>query len=264
MGRRRHSFGPTVPFLVSTLTCGRRHVKTRSEGSNGRNAPAVVHCGRQTYAHRVENGRTGNRRGRRSRAEILDAAARVMAARGYAGTSISVLTAETGLPKSAIYHHFHSKGGLLSAVMARGMREFFDAMRAAHATPPDGGTHRERLEWYLTRTAEVFGEKADFLRLHMLLILSNEADQTEVAEILQQIRDEGRAHMNVMIRGAFVAEGPEIAQAVADELEYFGIAGFDGAFIASQADEKRAVHAQMALLADAIAALGEAAVARLR
>lgn len=212
----------------------------------------------------MENARTGNRRGQRSREEILEAASRAMAARGYAGTSISTLTAETGLPKSAIYHHFHSKGGLLSAVMARGASEFFAGMRTAHAHPPEGGTHRERLRWYLERTAEVFTANPDFLRLHMLLIMSNEAAEVEVADLIRQVRTEGRAYMNEMIRSSFADEGPEIARAVADQLDYFGIAGFDGAFVASQAEPDHAIAAQMQQLAEAMATLGEAIVARLR
>lgn len=209
------------------------------------------------------NGRTGNRRGERSREEILDAASRVMAARGYAGASISVLAAEAGLPKSAIYHHFHSKGGLLSSVMARGAQAFFDGMRTAHAQPPEGGTSRERLTWYLQRTGEVFIANPDFLRLHMLLILSSEAVEVEVADIVREVRTEGRAYMNEMIRSAFAGEGPAVAQAVADELDYFGIAGFDGAFIASQAEPDRSVASQMVRLADAMAGLGDAVVARM-
>ena len=63
--------------------------------------------------------------------------------------------------------------------------------------------------------------------------------------------------MNEMIRSAFSDEGPDIAQAVADELDYFGIAGFDGAFVAQQAEPRRDLTAAMELLADAIVALGE-------
>ncbi|GAA2093459.1 TetR/AcrR family transcriptional regulator [Kitasatospora saccharophila] len=205
---------------------------------------------------------TGNRRGRRSKEEILDATARVMALRGYAGTTISTITAETGLPRSAIYHHFHSKGGLLSAVMARGAGEFFAAMRAAHSDPPAGGTHRDRMAWYLDRTAQVFTANPEFMRLHFLLMLSDEAAEAEVAEMNRQVRDEGRAYMRVMIASAFADQGPETARAVAEELDYFTIAGFDGAFIASQADPGRTIAAQMAHLTDAMVALGEAAAAR--
>jgi hypothetical protein len=85
---------------------------------------------------RMAEPRRSNRRGRRSREEILDAATRVMAERGYTATSLSTLSKATGLPKSAVYHHFHSKGGLLSAVMARGAYDFFAAMREAHTGGP--------------------------------------------------------------------------------------------------------------------------------
>ncbi|MEU5988748.1 helix-turn-helix domain-containing protein [Spirillospora sp. NPDC047418] len=208
--------------------------------------------------------KNGNRRGRRSREEILDVASRVMAERGYAATSLSVLSRETGLPKSAVYHHFQSKAGLLSAVMARGAYEFFAAMRDAQAGGPEGGTPRERLTWYLLRTGEVFAARPDFLRLHLILIMSAEAAEAEVDAIVEQVRHDGRAHMNTMIAASFAAEGAEVAQAVADELEYFGIAGFDGAFVATQADPARGLAGQMTLLAEAMAALGEARVAALR
>jgi AcrR family transcriptional regulator len=213
---------------------------------------------------RVADEKNGNRRGRRSREEILDVASRVMAERGYAATSLSVLSRETGLPKSAVYHHFQSKAGLLSAVMARGAYEFFAAMRDAQAGGPEGGTPRERLTWFLLRTGEVFAARPDFLRLHLILIMSAEAAEAEVDAIVEQVRHDGRAHMNTMIAASFAAEGADVAQAVADELEYFGIAGFDGAFVATQADPGRGLAPQMTLLAEAMAALGEARVAALR
>lgn len=86
---------------------------------------------------RVEPGRdnTGNRRGRRSREEILDVASRLMAERGYAATTLSALSRESGLPKSAVYHHFRSKGGLLSAVMEHGAYAFFQHMARAQEHP---------------------------------------------------------------------------------------------------------------------------------
>ncbi|MCA1983230.1 TetR/AcrR family transcriptional regulator [Nocardioides nematodiphilus] len=206
----------------------------------------------------------GNRRGRRSREEILEVASRLMAERGYAATSLSVLGAETGLPKSAVYHHFHSKAGLLTAVMERGLHDFFHAMREAHANPPSGGTHRERMAWYLERTGEVFTARQEFLRLHMILILSAEAEEVEVADTITKVRDEGRLLMNTMIRSTFSDLGDEIAAAVADELDHFGIAGFDGAFIAMQADPSRALGGPNAHLAEALVLLGERIAARLR
>ncbi|WP_207935651.1 TetR/AcrR family transcriptional regulator [Actinomadura sp. KC216] len=212
----------------------------------------------------MEAEKSGNRRGHRSREEILDVASRIMAERGYAATSLAVLSRESGLPKSAVYHHFQSKAGLLTAVMARGAYDFFAAMRAAQAGGPDAATPRERLTWYLQRTGEVFLARPEFLRLHLLLVMSAEAAEAEVDAMIEQVRRDGRAHMNTMIAASFAPEGAEIAQAVADELDYFGIAGFDGAFVALQAEPDRGLADQMTLLAEAIAALGEARVARLR
>ncbi|MFE3203376.1 TetR/AcrR family transcriptional regulator [Embleya sp. NPDC059237] len=208
--------------------------------------------------------RRSNRRGRRSREEILDAATRVMAERGYAATSLSTLSRETGLPKSAVYHHFRSKGGLLSAVMARGAYDFFAAMRAAHADGPPPGTPRERLDWFLRRTGEMFVARPDFLRLHLTLVMSSEAAEAEVGALIAQVRRDGRAYMHGMIRAAFAGEGAEIARAVADRLDHFAIAGFDGAFVAVQAGSGPDLFEQMRLLAEALAVLGEARAGELR
>jgi AcrR family transcriptional regulator len=205
----------------------------------------------------------GNRRGQRSRQEILDAAARVMAARGYAGTSMSVLAKESGLPKSAFYHHFQSKAGLLSEVMARGAREFFAAMRDAQASPPASGTPRERLRWYMRTTGEVLVRHQDFLRLEFLLVMSSEAAEApEAMRTVTAVRDEGRDHMRHMIRSAFLPAGEEEATAVADDLAHFGMAAFDGLFVSLQSADRKPVETFTDQLADALAAVGESRIAR--
>lgn len=207
----------------------------------------------------------GNRRGQRSRQDILDAASRVMAARGYAGTSMSVLARESGLPKSAFYHHFQSKAGLLSEVMARGAREFFAAMRDAHRDPPEGGTPRERLGWYLRKTGEVFSRREDFLRLLLVLVMSSEATgAAEAMRTVQEVRDEGRDYMRHMIYSSFLSAGPGAAAAVADALAHFGMAGFDGAFVSLQSGDRKPMAEYMNELTDAMVAIGEAKIAAMR
>ncbi|TDO93050.1 TetR family transcriptional regulator [Enemella evansiae] len=212
--------------------------------------------------HGVDNAYAGNRRGRQSREEILDVASRVMAERGYSATTMSVLSAETGLPKSAIYHHFHSKGGLLSAVMERGAYEFFQHMRQSQADPPDDLSPAELIGWFLQRTGEVFLAKPDFLRLHLILLMSTESvSDVAVGDILQRVRQDGRQHMRWMIAQSWASLGPEVADRVGRSLDYFGIAGFDGAFVAWQADPERSMSAQMALLAEAMVAIADRVIA---
>lgn len=206
----------------------------------------------------------GNRRGQRSRQEILDAASRVMSEYGYAGTSMSALVSATGIPKSAIYHHFGSKAGLLAEVMAQGAHGFFAAMRETHQTPPPDGTPRERLRWYMMKTGEVFEHRENFLRLLLVMVMSREAVEPEALEVVSKVRDEGRDYMREMIRSAFRVEGDAVASAVAEHLAYFGMLGFDGAFVSLQSGDKRSMKEHMEQVTDALFALGEAHVASLR
>lgn len=200
----------------------------------------------------------GNRRGRRSREDILDVAARVMSSRGYAGTSMSVLVKETGLPRSAFYHHFESKAGLLSEVMARGARRFFAAMREAHRNRPEEGSPRELLGWYLQQTGEVFVHHEEFLRLLFVLVMSNEAAEAANAmQTVAEVRAEGRELMREMILASFAAEGDGVA-AIAEDLSYFGIACFDGSFMSLQSHDHRSMPEFMDQLADAMVAIGTA------
>jgi AcrR family transcriptional regulator len=203
----------------------------------------------------------GNRRGQRSRQEILDAASRVMSAYGYAGTSMSALVEATGIPKSAIYHHFGSKAGLLAEVMAGGARGFFAAMREAHQNPPQGGTPRERLGWYLKKTGEVFEHRENFLRLLLVMVMSNEAAEPEAMQIVIEVRNEGRNYMREMVRNAFSVLGEDLASHVADDLAHFGMLGFDGAFISLQSGDNRSMEKHMEQLTEAMIALGEARAA---
>ncbi len=185
-----------------------------------------------------------------------------MAERGYSATTMSVLSAETGLPRSAIYHHFQSKGGLLSAVMERGAYEFFRHLRESQADPPSDLPPAELLGWFLQRTGEVFLAKPDFLRLHLILLMSAEAvEDVEVKEIIQRVRTDGRRHMRRMISRSWGSLGPEVAGEVGEALDYFGIAGFDGAFVAWQAEPERSMRDQMALLTEAMVAIAERVIA---
>lgn len=182
-----------------------------------------------------------------------------MAARGYAGASMSVIADETGIPKSAIYHHFGSKAGLLAAVMERGARGFFDAMTEAHREPPTTGTPRERLEWYFQRTGEVWVHRAEFLRLLILLVMSDEAAEApEAMETVVTVRKEGRAYLEYMIKSSFIDEGEQVATQVARELAYVGMVGFDGVFISLQSRDVMPVSELIDFLVVGIAGIGEA------
>lgn len=128
---------------------------------------------------------------------------------------MSALAKETGLPKSAFYHHFESKAGLLSAVMAQGAQGFFGAMREAHRNPPEGGTPRERLGWYLRGTGEALEHQEELLRLLVLVMSREAAEAPEALRTVITVRDEGRAYMRHMIHSSFLSAGEDTASRVA-------------------------------------------------
>jgi len=171
--------------------------------------------------------------GDRSKEEILDAAMRIMAVKGYDGTSISLLAKECGLPASSIYWHFSSKAGVLHAVMER------EGSRFLSSTAPDklaeGGTPSSRIgrmtQVYEQAVAAI-QEHPEFLRILFLLTLSAPADGAN--EAASRLRIDGKEQLRESIRYVYSDLHPDQASIVADELIDLALATFDGLFISAQ------------------------------
>ena len=56
-------------------------------------------------------------RGRATRAHLIEVATRLFAERGYDGTSIEAVLAESGVSRGSLYHHFPGKEALFWAVL---------------------------------------------------------------------------------------------------------------------------------------------------
>src|SRR5471032_1250325 len=65
-----------------------------------------------------------------TRATLLATARKVLSERGYADTSMDDLTAQAGLTRGALYHHFGDKKGLLTAVVEQIDAETDDRLQA--------------------------------------------------------------------------------------------------------------------------------------
>lgn len=70
------------------------------------------------------------------RATIVETAARLFAAKGFASASLVDLARGCGISKSLIYHYYPSKEDILFAVMHGHLRALLDAARAVPAGPP--------------------------------------------------------------------------------------------------------------------------------
>jgi AcrR family transcriptional regulator len=81
-------------------------------------------------------------RDEQTRARLLRAAVCVFDRKGYAAASVREIVEMAGVTKPALYYHFGSKEGLLTAVLAEAATEFARAMERGLRRP---GTARERL-----------------------------------------------------------------------------------------------------------------------
>jgi TetR/AcrR family transcriptional regulator len=77
-----------------------------------------------------------------TRARLLRAAVCVFDRKGYSAASVREIVEIAGVTKPALYYHFGSKEGVLSAVLQEAAREFAAAMARGLRRP---GTARERL-----------------------------------------------------------------------------------------------------------------------
>jgi AcrR family transcriptional regulator len=159
--------------------------------------------------------------GEQSRELILDATERLMAARGYAATSINDIRKACGLPPSSIYWHFGSKEGVLAAVMQRGADRFF----AAIPTSAD-------VEGQLAVLSSLQSQHPDFLRLFYMLSLERNNDPV-IAEVIRRVRDTAIARFREAITQLLPADAPpsKADRAVA-ELAAVAVALSDGVFFA--------------------------------
>ena len=84
-------------------------------------------------------------KGELKRKQILDAAAKVLARRGYIGTQLSEIAAEAGTLAGSLYYHFESREELLEEVLHEGVRQSFAHAQKVVEELPLGSTPLERL-----------------------------------------------------------------------------------------------------------------------
>lgn len=174
---------------------------------------------------------TPNRRGKRSRELVLDAAERVMARDGFDAATVARVVAESGIPESSVYHYYGSKDGILLAVMERGAERFF-----ADLPEPDRRTRRpsDHLRAVVSAAVEALERHPNFLRLLVVFAVQPpEAANGDVAAVVGHVREAARERLRKQIAIAF-DDDPD--SATTDELARFALAAFDGAFLASRAD----------------------------
>jgi AcrR family transcriptional regulator len=101
---------------------------------------------------------------RNTRADVVAAAGRLFAQRGYHGTSMRDLGRELGLLGSSLYAHVDSKQDLLVEVVEDGARLFQESARSALAVP---GSALDRLRALVTGHVDVVLSHRDVVRTYL-------------------------------------------------------------------------------------------------
>jgi AcrR family transcriptional regulator len=197
--------------------------------------------------------------GERTRERVLDAAASLIARRGYAATSISALSEAAGVRPASIYWAFGSKEGVLAAVITHSAATWFDAhgpeIAAALTADPWAGTRS---------LASLFADQPDFLRLLLVLSLERRDGDPAILDSARQVR----AAVVDAVSGFFAPSVP-IADAaeravIARDLARLLVILLDGSFVAREIEgDAVAVEDDFALIADALRGALDRHLARL-
>lgn len=102
-----------------------------------------------------------------SRQQILDVAARLFKARGYADTSLRDIGAEVGMKAGSLYYHFASKEELAGEVLRIGIERVHAAVAAAVAALGPGAPVRARLEAAVGAHLETLLVQSDYTSAHI-------------------------------------------------------------------------------------------------
>jgi AcrR family transcriptional regulator len=200
-------------------------------------------------------GRTLSRRqelGVESRRKIVDAAAALMADRGFAGTSIAAVSERSGLPSGSIYWHFESKEALLGAVVEEGARRWFDALPASDTLPSEPA---ERATALLEAVVESLEQHPEFLRLLLLIALERrEVDGTSLA-LIRRVRALALERIRKVLFVLLAGFDRTLAERLAGEFAVFVLCVADGAFVAQHIDRETDLREVFGVMRRALTAL---------
>jgi AcrR family transcriptional regulator len=188
-----------------------------------------------------------------SRRKIVEAAAALMAERGFAGTSIAAVSQCSGLPSGSIYWHFESKEALLGAVVEEGARRWFETLPRIESLPADPA---ERTAALFDAVDAALESHPEFLRLLLLVALERrDVDPTSLA-VIRRVRELALERIRKMLVVLLAPSKLRNEKRIADDFARLVLVVADGAFVAQHIDPEQAdVRRSFGLLRRALTAL---------
>ena len=112
----------------------------------------------------LSSSRRATRNRRRRAPEIIDAAARVFAERGFHGATTQDIADVLGIRQASLYYYFASKEAALELVCLKGVEGFFEAAKAIAAGP---GSARNRLARLIDSHLSPLLDRSDFVKVFL-------------------------------------------------------------------------------------------------
>ncbi|GAA2240944.1 TetR/AcrR family transcriptional regulator [Rarobacter faecitabidus] len=135
--------------------------------------------------------------------EILDAAAALIAERGYTATSVDDIALRAGVAKGSVYYNFGSKADILEAILQRGVGRLSELMSSAR----EGREGLDALEHMAAAAIEVIRDRTDFAKILAAEVFRvgrqweesigavREAAISQFAEVIAPMRPDLDAHL---------------------------------------------------------------------
>jgi TetR/AcrR family transcriptional regulator, cholesterol catabolism regulator len=101
---------------------------------------------------------------RRRAPQIIEAAARVFAERGFHGATTQDIADVLGIKQASLYYYFSSKEAALELVCLRGVEGFFEAAKSIAARPESA---RKRMALLINSHLSPLVDRADFVKVFL-------------------------------------------------------------------------------------------------
>jgi AcrR family transcriptional regulator len=134
----------------------------------------------------------------RRRTELVDAALKLFAERGFKATTIADIATATGTAHGLVYHYFRSKDELLAAILEQ--YTFLPRLQAVLAVSPDRPAS-DVLTEVAVGLSQVLGERPEVLRL----VVAESQTNPIVAAALARVTESGLAVLSEYLRARIAA-----------------------------------------------------------
>jgi len=144
-----------------------------------------------------------------TRRSILDAARRIVVAKGYAAVGINEVLAAAGVPKGSFYHHFGSKDAFGEAMMKSYFDDYFATMDRIVADKKASAAEHLMRYWqyfYDTQVADdcqggclVVKLGAEISDLSQAMRITTKAGTTEIVDRIERMIVRGVADGSVIV-----------------------------------------------------------------